>query len=237
VNVSELVSAYLIDKNVREGEERLPFRLHVSDIANGCTRAVWHRIHNGLTNEFTSTQLKKFAFGHAWERVVEEALVFAGYEIIVDEMVEMDDGVIGHGDILAVNADTRHLIEVKTTMLFRNGGRPPVMYTRDELREQQRQYIIQPTRYAKHYACDTFTLHLIDRGTGIDGDFEFVTAEEWPYVKARSAQFKLLMELPDEPDALLPQWTRNAKGVSYICKTCPVLTCSQNPNYTAARSA
>jgi hypothetical protein len=230
VNVSELVSAYLLDKNASEAESRLPNRLHVADIANGCTRAVWHRIHNGTTTTWTGRDLKKFAYGHAYESITKQALLYAGYELIVDEMIDLD-GIIGHPDILAVNQQTRHLIEVKTTMLFRNGGKPPEMYTQDEIRAKQAQYIIQACMYAKHYDCDRFTVYLSDRGTGLDENYEFVTAEEWPEVRERIAGFKLVVALEHEPDPILPAWTRNPKGVSYLCKGCPVVTCAQNPNH------
>ena len=236
MNVSDLVSAYLLDNQAHESESRMPERLHVADIANGCTRAVWHRIHNGVGKTFDSLTLKKFAYGHAWEQLVKDALTFAGYDLKVDELIDFD-GVIGHPDILAINPSTRHLIEVKTTMLFRNGGQPPKMYTKDEIRQKQAQYIIQACLYAKHYECDTFTVYLSDRGTGQDADFEFVTEQEWPFVRERMAAFKLVMTSEFEPDPVLPQWTRNPKGVSYLCRGCPVETCSQNPNYKAARSA
>lgn len=236
MNVSDLVSAYLLDNQAHESESRMPDRLHVADIANGCTRAVWHRIHNGLTTTFDATMLKKFAYGNAWEQLVKDALTFAGYDLKVDELIDFD-GVIGHPDILAIDPSTRHLIEVKTTMLFRNGGRPPEMYSKDDIRQKQAQYIIQACLYAKHYECDTFTVYLSDRGTGQDADFEFVTEQEWPFVRERMAAFKLVMTSELEPDPVLPQWTRNPKGVSYLCRSCPVETCSQNPNYKAARSA
>jgi hypothetical protein len=254
VNISGLISRYLDRKahgNVPASTQKLIVaaisdriaksfivrpednRVHVSDIANGCTRKTWYRIHRGLHEAFDATTRKKFEYGFRYEDTVMAALIDAGYEPVHDKELDWGD-VVGHPDfeIFIGENDQKqlHLVSAKTTMLFRNGGAPKVK-TIDEIRDQQAQYIVQDGFYSIALGATTYTVNLSDRGTGMDADYEFNTAQEWPFVKAR---YDLIMDAANsanEPGADVPPWTRNAKGVSYLCKGCPVTSCRNNPHH------
>jgi hypothetical protein len=212
-----------------------PTKLHVADIANGCERAVWNRIHNGLESEFDDLTRKKMEYGLRYEQTVFAALEEAGYECLHGTTIDYL-GVVGHPDLytyLKNGADERHLIEIKTTMLFRDGYGAPQHPDRDTLRKKSTQYVLQACFYAKALRAPSFTIHVSDRGTGADRDYHFTTDEEWPAVEERLQAMRAVLDPTVEPDPNPPQWTRNAKGVSYLCRSCPVITCRSNPAYVA----
>lgn len=199
--------------------------LHVSDVANGCPRAVWHRIHKGVRKEFTPVTLRKMRMGHLWEDHVRAAFSFAGYHDVKSEIISIDD-VTGHPDILikAKKNDSVHLIEVKTTYFFRSGWELQIP-TPVKIQERSTNYLLQAYAYAKAEGASKFTVSIIDRNTGTMVDAEYPTDAFSGAWEARRALLEQALNPEVEPEADPPSWTRNAKGVSYLCTGCPVLSC------------
>lgn len=231
MNLSETIASSIRAERPERVDDGL---LHVGDVANGCPRQVWHRLTSGAHVSFDDPTIFKFEYGHAWEQIVRQALFDAGVIPNMDppEIIEMTHPsgtkLVGHPDIVA----EAELIEVKTTMLFRSGYNPPAHPDKDTLRMKSPQYIIQGALYAEALGKETFTIHVSDRGTGLVADYAFVTAEETPQAHERWDEMQSVYA-DEEAPAAPPQWTRNAKGVSYLCRSCPVTTCLSNPAYKA----
>jgi hypothetical protein len=231
MNVTQVIDRYekhLMEASTRDrAAEADDGALHVSDVVNGCPRAVWHRIHKGVKKDFTPQTTRKMRMGHLWETHVREAFAFAGYKDIKSEVIALD-GVTGHPDILirAKKNDRKHLIEVKTTYFFRSGWELQIP-TPESVMVRNPNYILQAYAYAKAEGADKFTVHIIDRNTGTVVDLEYQTEDPaivslW---EARRAVLGAALDPEREPEANPPQWTRNAKGGSYLCIGCPVVSC------------
>lgn len=213
--------------------------LHVSDIANGCPRAVWHRIHKGVDKTFSPATTRKMRMGHLWEDHVRKAFEHAGYADVKSEIIGFD-GVTGHPDVLirAKTNEKKHLIEVKTTYFFKSGWELQIP-TPESVMVRNPNYIMQAYAYAKAEGADKFTVHIIDRNTGTSVDLEYSTVEPaisglW---EARREVMEAALDPEVEPEADPPSWTRNAKGTSYLCYGCPVKSClSALPQKTAQDS-
>lgn len=142
--------------------------------------------------------------------------------------------IVGHPDIVVNPAPGKTaipgtlLIEVKSTMLFRNGNQPPQHPDIDTLRVKNGNYVIQGVAYAKGVGAKSFAVYVSDRGTGIDKTYWFDTEREFPLFEARKAELLPALNPDAEPEPTLPAWTRSAKGTSYLCRGCPVKSCANN---------
>lgn len=246
IHVSEAIDDYL---NAKRPPRKDHGGLSVSSVANGCPREVWHRLRSGEAKTFDGPTKKKFEFGFAWENIVLAALKdqgfrpqdsgvaifgpFPGSGAMEARFVESEaydeapatyaarNELVGHPDHLVVDPDGNlTVIEVKTTHLF---GRPhPEL---EDLLTKQGQYVLQTVAYAKAYNAKA-VLHVIDRSSGIDRDYELDVERFWPLFLARWE--KMLPALGDtEPEIDLPAWTRNPKGQSYLCRGCVAKKCPE----------
>lgn len=251
IHVSEAISDYLDSKRPPRKSHG---GLSVSNVSNGCPRSVWHELQTGEGKTFDATTKKKFEFGHLWESVVLEGLKRAGYEERPREVVNFGtfeihkkalsqpvaafkidadtfdggpavfaarDELTGHPDHVVAKDGQVTVVEVKTTHLF---GRPHPE-TVEELLVKQGQYVLQTVAYAKAYNAKA-VLHVIDRSSGVDKDYELDVERYWPLFLARWE--KMLPALGEtEPEIDVPAWTRNATGKSYLCIKCPAKKCSE----------
>jgi hypothetical protein len=245
-----------VDRYLQEREERKSHNgLSVTDVSNDCPRAVWHRLHRGDRKEFSVVARKKMQYGIVWEDFVRQAMIEAGREVLRPKVMILAPGeergllvdagefdleptrfagphaLVGHPDIIEVLDDgTLFPWEIKTTMLFRNGG-PPSHPDADELRLKSAQYVMQGVGYAYGLGAPRFGVYVSDRGTGTDREYIFDTASEWPLFEERWQMMTAALDPAREPEPNTPPWTRNARtGKSYLCTSCPVTACAFHPS-------
>jgi hypothetical protein len=233
-NLTEAFAKYLLAREDRPDDGLL----HVGDVSNGCTRAVWNQMKHGLRKQFDAVTQCKFRQGEQIEDLVREALDLhfkaLGYVPDVygqERVVTVLPGLVGHPDLVYRHPTLPTILgEVKSSLVFYDRVRKGVfMPSEDDLRRNSMQYIHQGTGYAgaEEIKAPEWFLFLIDRGTGQFSETWFTTALEWPAFEARAKRFQAALESDLEPDVDLPGWTLKADGTSYLCRGCAVVSCER----------
>lgn len=248
--IAQAVHAYLAAKPERKSHRGLS----VSDISNGCPRAAWHRIHHGVRKDFPDNVRVSMRMGLQWEPVVEAALEASGAQMVEPmvcvfpsfqdaqnghfpgartartHLVDVDtfdadpsahaapDHLVGHPDLVFIKDGELYVGEIKTT------GYAPDWPDLATVLSKQGQYIHQLTAYAYAYKAKA-VLYVAGRNRGDCIDFEFDPAEYWPLFLERWKLMLPALDASKEPEPLVPPWTINKSGTSYLCGGCPVTSC------------
>lgn len=225
---------------IPQREDATDGKLHVSDISNGCTRFVWNNKKKKITKDFSAEEKLKFQFGFSaeqiWKQYGEPELLKAGWVFIKTAAEGFEfEGVIGHEDFLYGHLDGRRLlIEVKSTVFFNNGMYVAWLPDYEYLHRNNTNYFIQAAGYAHAEACDIAKVLLVHRGSGVFRDYPVDLEKDYAEYVLRKGIMESVVASDREPEPRLPPWTieKNTKSkyykTSYLCKSCPVVTCEFN---------
>ena len=234
-NLTEAFGKWLLSREDRPDDGLL----HVGQVSNGCTRATWYEVKQGLKKQFDAVTQCKFRQGEQIEELVRQGLdshfKVLGYVPVVygqSRTVSVLPGLVGHPDLVYRHPGGLPTIlgEVKSSLIFYDRIRKGVfMPSEDELRQKSMQYIHQGTAYAHAPEIDApeWFLFLIDRGTGQFSETWFTTALEWAAFEARANKMLAALKSDHEPEIDLPSWTLKADQTSYLCRQCVAIGCER----------
>jgi len=200
----------------------------------------------GIESFIRTALAEKFA-AYGWHLMPESAVVWRGGDMVSaqgntyigtgawyilsveDAAKEPVSSLVGHPDMVFERAGERHVVEVKSTMWFRKGYAPIEAPSVADIRASNQNYILQGAAYAKAVGAGEFTIVVVDRSTGQFETYTFPTAEEFLPFAVRYTSIRKIQTSVQEPAPDLPPWTVSKSGLSYLCKTCPVIECTLNP--------